>query len=876
MDSSSSRLDTEGQFDGALTQQDDHQNDVGDKIEEPKDLTTFISDEELSDKDDEKVEEPKDLMTFSSDEELSDKEENVVLPVVLKDDEKIEEPKSLMTFSSIEEVCSYYRRYAKQAGFGVAHRTSRKTNGRKSYVVLICTRGGDERATNDVAKPIPTTNRTRCGARICAKLCGDGTWFLSKVELTHNHSLSPGKARFFRSNRKINDAAKRRLELNDRAGIRLSKNFNSLRNVFWADARSRAAYDYFGDVITFDTTYLTNSYDMPFAPFVGVNHHGQSILLGAGLISSEDTDTFVWLFKCWLECMNGQAPKAIITDQDRAMKNAIAISAINKCLYDSQTCEEYEENWKDLLEKYNLHDNAWLNGLYKDKTFWVPAYMKDTFWAGMNTTQRSESMNAFFDGYVHSRTTLKEFVDEYDNALRRMVESEARADFDSFNRTISCISALPLEKQFQVVYTNAKFKEVHEQFVKMMSCNNSHLKSEGAISTFEVIEYVVVGDHLIEKIFLVYFNEDELEVKCTCALFEVRGILCKHSLSVLRTKKVTTLPQRYVLDRWRKDIKREYSKVKSSYDAIGDNPHAQIYDKVRNNFEELLSLASENTEERCMELMKRIDQMKELWRCENQASGIPATVSCQKVLSPHKVTCKGRPRTKRKVSVIETVVKKSNVSSKPPRDNNAKTKRRKNQASKSTENQGNTSQSPLPSVPSATQSPLPSVPSATHDHSTQDSVASSSTVAHTFSGHHHSILSQVNLSIDPINLLSTMISQHKYQEALTTALQMRDVSIVNWICSQVLTMDPLPLSQEVLVQLLWFLPYCINTKPAVIIAWMTHVFNSIIPTDPAIEMHVRPIFNQVYAALNHISVMPTITDAVRSTIRLLMNGLLPP
>ena len=70
-----------------------------------------------------------------------------------------------------------------------------------------------------------------------------------------------------------------------------------LKNVFWADARSRAAYKYFGDVITFDTTYLTNKYDMPFAPFVGVNHHGQSILLGCGLISREDTETFTWLFE---------------------------------------------------------------------------------------------------------------------------------------------------------------------------------------------------------------------------------------------------------------------------------------------------------------------------------------------------------------------------------------------------------------------------------------------------------------------------------------------------------------------------------------------------------------------------------------------------
>jgi zinc finger SWIM domain-containing protein 3 len=85
--------------------------------------------------------------------------------------------------------------------------------------------------------------------------------------------------------------------------------------------------------------------------------------------------------------------------------------------------------------------------------------------------------------------------------------------------------------------------------MKIISCNNSLLKSECVISTFEVIEYVVVEDHLIKMTFLVYFNEDELEVKCTCALFEVRSILCRHSLSVLRTKKVTTLPQRHFLDR---------------------------------------------------------------------------------------------------------------------------------------------------------------------------------------------------------------------------------------------------------------------------------------------------------------------------------------
>ncbi|RYR58423.1 hypothetical protein Ahy_A05g024193 [Arachis hypogaea] len=37
------------------------------------------------------------------------------------------------------------------------------------------------------------------------------------------------------------------------------------------DARSRAAYEYFAEVISFDMTYNTNKYNMVFGSFVGVN-----------------------------------------------------------------------------------------------------------------------------------------------------------------------------------------------------------------------------------------------------------------------------------------------------------------------------------------------------------------------------------------------------------------------------------------------------------------------------------------------------------------------------------------------------------------------------------------------------------------------------
>ena len=46
-----------------------------------------------------------------------------------------------------------------------------------------------------------------------------------------------------------------------------------IRNLLWSTGSSRAQYHFFGDAITFDTTYRTDLFDMPFGLFVGVNRH---------------------------------------------------------------------------------------------------------------------------------------------------------------------------------------------------------------------------------------------------------------------------------------------------------------------------------------------------------------------------------------------------------------------------------------------------------------------------------------------------------------------------------------------------------------------------------------------------------------------------
>ncbi|XP_071677267.1 protein FAR1-RELATED SEQUENCE 5-like [Lolium perenne] len=88
-----------------------------------------------------------------------------------------------------------------------------------------------------------------------------------------------------------------------------------VRRIFWVDGPARAAYKKYNDCLSFDATYMTNCYSMPFAPFIGINRYGQSIQLGCGFLRNEQIEDYVWLFEAFLEAMDGVQPINIITDR---------------------------------------------------------------------------------------------------------------------------------------------------------------------------------------------------------------------------------------------------------------------------------------------------------------------------------------------------------------------------------------------------------------------------------------------------------------------------------------------------------------------------------------------------------------------------------
>ncbi|XP_010252981.1 PREDICTED: enhancer of mRNA-decapping protein 4 [Nelumbo nucifera] len=134
----------------------------------------------------------------------------------------------------------------------------------------------------------------------------------------------------------------------------------------------------------------------------------------------------------------------------------------------------------------------------------------------------------------------------------------------------------------------------------------------------------------------------------------------------------------------------------------------------------------------------------------------------------------------------------------------------------------------------------------------------------------------VEVPLDPTKELSRLLSERKYEEAFTAALQRSDVSIVSWLCSQVdfksiLSIVPRPLSQGVLLSLVQQLACDISKETPRKLTWMTDAVIAINPTDSMIAMHVRPIFEQVYQILAHHCTMPTVNAADAASIRVVMH-----
>nr|XP_025877975.1 protein FAR1-RELATED SEQUENCE 5-like [Oryza sativa Japonica Group] len=366
-----------------------------------------------------------------------------------------------------------------------------------------------------------------------------------------------------------------------------------IANIFWVDAKMLTDYAYFGDVVSFDTTFGTNKESRPFGVFVGFNQFRETMVFGAVLLYDETYESFKWLFETFLKAHNGKQPKTIYTDQDSAMGKAIKkvfleswhglctfhimqnavkhvaeledeessnspkqtaedneeeqsiLTDFSACMFEYEDEETFEQAFSTIRAKASKQ--SWLDSIYKVKEKWAECYMKDVFTLGMRSTQLSESVNSELKRHFKSDFDIIRFLQHFERVVEDKRENELNAEFESRKKIPRIKMRTPMLIQASKLYTPIIFEAFQAEYERsMVACttalegNNCYLVAIGSLDencTFEK-EYKVVGDPL------------EQTSTCGCGMFSRTGILCAHALKVLDLMNIKSLPSQYVLKRW--------------------------------------------------------------------------------------------------------------------------------------------------------------------------------------------------------------------------------------------------------------------------------------------------------------------------------------
>jgi hypothetical protein len=461
---------------------------------------------------------------------------------------------------------------------------------------------------------------------------------------------------------------------------------------------------------------------MPCTPFIGINRYGQSIQLGCGFLRNEQEADYVWLFEAFLEAMDGVQPMNIITDQDGAMRNAIAAIFHDACHRNcrwhimqnaqpvlgndmakneplrlefnatidySMTVSEFETRWAEMVLKYNVADNTHLQDLYDIRASFVPAYFKDRFFPFLQTTARSEGFNAVLKRYVTPHNSLHHFFLQYLKLQESIEVAEDSNEFKDEDKVLRCWGEWPMEEQALQVYTMPIYLRFRAELRKVTSYNANQV----AEHIFDVVPISGSVFGYGKRSYRVEANSNEGMYNCECAKISRDGILCCHVLRVMgQLGDVQAIPAHYILPRWTMppdDIvqeKMELPDVPADRKLSNKERKLLRYGTLCNNWTDYAKIASESEKGTALadkymrELGKELTAMKitaaakrKEKKKQGKDQGVPSmselggdagqgsSTQYQHVRDPIMTSTKGRPEEKRKKSGLHL------KASKPPK-----------------------------------------------------------------------------------------------------------------------------------------------------------------------------------------------------------------
>ncbi|XP_041994253.1 putative protein FAR1-RELATED SEQUENCE 10 isoform X2 [Salvia splendens] len=268
---------------------------------------------------------------------------------------------------------------------------------------------------------------------------------------------------------------------------------DKVENVAWSFGDSIHAFDMFGDVVYFDSTYSSMEYGMLFGAWFGIDNHGKVLFFGCALMQDETPQSLAWSLQAFLRFMKGRYPQTIITDIDPGLREAIRSEMPNtkhvisfhniqprmSCWFSPplgprfslfkyefeelcqlETTDEFEFRWNQMVSNFELNSDKHIILLFSLRMSWSLPYIRGWFLARMDSPSYWKSLDVILKEVIKTQTCLRGLLEQ-----TGLLSSNYRMKSHDQTQYMHLKTCLPIEEHARSVLTPFAFDRAQQEMV---------------------------------------------------------------------------------------------------------------------------------------------------------------------------------------------------------------------------------------------------------------------------------------------------------------------------------------------------------------------------------------------------------------------------